>query len=177
MTTPGSLFTPTPLGHEYNLGGLGLNPGEDMNVCKCLVPSQQGGTLNSRRAVIPLVRLVVRDVWWEAPDLPGCSPSKLGRSCAKSYCYVWKLDRSPQDELGLLACHKVSNDYAPLFSEEGKRGCKCYSDEYEGQGRALPAALPRVGLPQLEMGVGELIGGQRTTQHAATAAAAAVRDC
>ncbi|GFV97846.1 uncharacterized protein TNCV_2021611 [Trichonephila clavipes] len=38
--------------------GLGSNPGEDMDVCKCIVPSRHGGTLNSRRAVSPLVRLV-----------------------------------------------------------------------------------------------------------------------
>ncbi|GFW43588.1 uncharacterized protein TNCV_4769401 [Trichonephila clavipes] len=38
--------------------GLGLNPGEDMDVCKCIVPSRHGGTLNSRRAASPLVGLV-----------------------------------------------------------------------------------------------------------------------
>ncbi|GFW47468.1 hypothetical protein TNCV_4537581 [Trichonephila clavipes] len=39
--------------------GLGSNPGEDMDVCKCIVPSQHGSTLNSRRAASPLVR------WWK----------------------------------------------------------------------------------------------------------------
>ncbi|GFU62805.1 hypothetical protein TNCV_4278891 [Trichonephila clavipes] len=29
--------------------GLGSNPEEDMDVCKCTVPSRHGGTLNSRR--------------------------------------------------------------------------------------------------------------------------------
>ncbi|GFY10661.1 hypothetical protein TNCV_2194821 [Trichonephila clavipes] len=38
--------------------GLGSNPGEDMDVCKCIVPSWHGGTLNSRRAASPLVKLV-----------------------------------------------------------------------------------------------------------------------
>ncbi|GFU73113.1 uncharacterized protein TNCV_1354041 [Trichonephila clavipes] len=37
---------------------LGSNPGEDMDVRKCIVPSRHGGTLNSRRAASPLVRLV-----------------------------------------------------------------------------------------------------------------------
>ncbi|GFV70655.1 uncharacterized protein TNCV_3842341 [Trichonephila clavipes] len=41
--------------------GLGSNPGEDMDVCKCIVPSRHGGTLNSRRAASPLVRLVERE--------------------------------------------------------------------------------------------------------------------
>ncbi|GFX05801.1 hypothetical protein TNCV_5089911 [Trichonephila clavipes] len=38
--------------------GLGSNPGEEMDVCKCIVPSRHGGTLNSRRVTSPLVRLV-----------------------------------------------------------------------------------------------------------------------
>ncbi|GFV97307.1 uncharacterized protein TNCV_2038171 [Trichonephila clavipes] len=58
---------------------LGSNPGEDMGVCKCIVPSQHGGTLNSRRAGSPLVRLVEGEERWEAPDPPaGYSPPKLG---------------------------------------------------------------------------------------------------
>ncbi|GFX11114.1 down syndrome cell adhesion molecule homolog [Trichonephila clavipes] len=48
--------------------GLGSNPGEDMVVCKCIVPLRQGGTLNSRRAASPLVWLV--EERWEAPDQP-----------------------------------------------------------------------------------------------------------
>ncbi|GFX67316.1 hypothetical protein TNCV_4657871 [Trichonephila clavipes] len=39
---------------------LGSNPGESMAVCKRIVPSQHGGTLNSHRAANPLVRLVKR---------------------------------------------------------------------------------------------------------------------
>ncbi|GFX80231.1 hypothetical protein TNCV_2642471 [Trichonephila clavipes] len=38
--------------------GLGSNPGKDMDVCKCIVPSRHGGTLNRRRVTSPLVRLV-----------------------------------------------------------------------------------------------------------------------
>ncbi|GFW49463.1 hypothetical protein TNCV_3059701 [Trichonephila clavipes] len=42
--------------------------------CSCRKRKVHLGTLNSRRAASPLVRLV------KAPDpLPGCSPSKLGR--------------------------------------------------------------------------------------------------
>ncbi|GFY24279.1 uncharacterized protein TNCV_1013281 [Trichonephila clavipes] len=55
------LLTAVPL-------GLGSNPGEDMDACKCIVPSWYGGTLNSRRAVSPLVRLVEGEERWEAPD-------------------------------------------------------------------------------------------------------------
>ncbi|GFW32357.1 hypothetical protein TNCV_675161 [Trichonephila clavipes] len=38
--------------------GQGSNPGEDMDVCKCIVPLRPVGTLNSRRAASPLMRLV-----------------------------------------------------------------------------------------------------------------------
>ncbi|GFW53756.1 uncharacterized protein TNCV_3938501 [Trichonephila clavipes] len=50
--------------------GLSLNPGEDMDVCKCIVPSRCGGTLNSRQATRPLVRLVEGEKRWEAPNHP-----------------------------------------------------------------------------------------------------------
>ncbi|GFX82617.1 hypothetical protein TNCV_1192921 [Trichonephila clavipes] len=38
--------------------GLGSNSGEEMDVCKCTVPLQQGGTLNSRGTTSALVKLV-----------------------------------------------------------------------------------------------------------------------
>ncbi|GFY33178.1 uncharacterized protein TNCV_1240291 [Trichonephila clavipes] len=50
--------------------GLGSNPRKDMDVCKCIVPSRHGGTLNSRRAASPLVRLMEGEERWEAPDTP-----------------------------------------------------------------------------------------------------------
>ncbi|GFY33429.1 hypothetical protein TNCV_2226981 [Trichonephila clavipes] len=45
---------------EYDLGS---NPGDDMDVCKYIVP-----TLNSCRAACPLVCLVAGDGRWETPD-------------------------------------------------------------------------------------------------------------
>ncbi|GFV36745.1 hypothetical protein TNCV_2649891 [Trichonephila clavipes] len=41
---------------------------EDMDVCKCIVPSRHGGTLNNREAASLLVRLVAGDEKWKAPD-------------------------------------------------------------------------------------------------------------
>ncbi|GFW77327.1 uncharacterized protein TNCV_924431 [Trichonephila clavipes] len=41
-----------------------------MDVCKCIVPSRHGGTLNSRRAASPLVRLVEGEDRREASDHP-----------------------------------------------------------------------------------------------------------
>ncbi|GFU97323.1 hypothetical protein TNCV_3889381 [Trichonephila clavipes] len=49
---------------------LGANPGEGMDICKCIVPLWHGGTLNSRRSVSPLVKLVEREERREAPDQP-----------------------------------------------------------------------------------------------------------
>ncbi|GFT86791.1 hypothetical protein TNCV_4163711 [Trichonephila clavipes] len=47
------------------------------------------GTLNSRRAISPLVRLVAGDERWEASDpTPWCSSLKLGWDRAKSYCLL-----------------------------------------------------------------------------------------
>ncbi|GFU66660.1 uncharacterized protein TNCV_3111441 [Trichonephila clavipes] len=50
--------------------GPGLNPVEDMDVCKCIVPSRHGGTLNSRRATTPFVRSMEGKEMWEAPEHP-----------------------------------------------------------------------------------------------------------
>ncbi|GFU72215.1 transposable element Tc1 transposase [Trichonephila clavipes] len=56
----------------------GSNPGEDMDVCKCIVPLRQGGTLNSHRAASSLVWLVDGEERWEAPDHPQVSTLKIG---------------------------------------------------------------------------------------------------
>ncbi|GFX73768.1 hypothetical protein TNCV_4290841 [Trichonephila clavipes] len=50
--------------------GQGLNRGEDMDVFKCIVPSRQRGTLNSRRAASPLVMLVEGKKRWDALTTP-----------------------------------------------------------------------------------------------------------
>ncbi|GFX95146.1 uncharacterized protein TNCV_3606051 [Trichonephila clavipes] len=58
--------------------GMGSNSREGMVVCKCIVPSKHGGTLNSRPATSNLVRLVEGEERWEALTIPGYSPSILG---------------------------------------------------------------------------------------------------
>ncbi|GFX72433.1 cullin-4A [Trichonephila clavipes] len=63
----------------YPAGGLGLNPGEGIDVCKCIVPSRHEGTLNRRRAASPLVRLITGDKRWETLTVPqGVLPHNLG---------------------------------------------------------------------------------------------------
>ncbi|GFX91644.1 uncharacterized protein TNCV_3682301 [Trichonephila clavipes] len=55
--------------------GLGLNSGEVMDACKCIVPSWHGSTLNSRRAASPLMRVVEGKEKWEiSNNLQGVLP-------------------------------------------------------------------------------------------------------
>ncbi|GFT28732.1 uncharacterized protein TNCV_3584671 [Trichonephila clavipes] len=68
---------------DYVRQGLGSNPGEDMDVCKCIVPLRHGGTLNSRRAASPLVWLMEGVVRWEAPDHPQVSSLKIGEETSQ----------------------------------------------------------------------------------------------
>ncbi|GFV45049.1 hypothetical protein TNCV_907961 [Trichonephila clavipes] len=48
--------------------GLGSNPREDMDICKCIAPLRHGGTLNNREVPCPLVRLVEGEEMWETPE-------------------------------------------------------------------------------------------------------------
>ncbi|GFS67527.1 hypothetical protein TNCV_1419981 [Trichonephila clavipes] len=65
---------------------LGLDAGECIDVCKCIVPSRHGGTLNSRRAANPHLRLVEEEESWKTHR--ECSLSKLEWNRAKSYCHL-----------------------------------------------------------------------------------------
>ncbi|GFU66042.1 uncharacterized protein TNCV_3270781 [Trichonephila clavipes] len=58
--------------------GMLSNHGEDMDVCKCMVPSRHGGTLNRHRSASPLVRLVEGEERWEASDTPRVFFLKIG---------------------------------------------------------------------------------------------------
>ncbi|GFX27991.1 hypothetical protein TNCV_773751 [Trichonephila clavipes] len=58
----------SPIPHYAS--GLGSNRREGMDVCKCITPLRRGGTLNSRLAACPLVRLVDGKERWEASDQP-----------------------------------------------------------------------------------------------------------
>ncbi|GFW82481.1 uncharacterized protein TNCV_3819591 [Trichonephila clavipes] len=49
-----------------------------MDVRKCIVPVRHGGTLNSRQAANPLVRLVEGVERWEPPDNLQVFPLKIG---------------------------------------------------------------------------------------------------
>ncbi|GFT05123.1 hypothetical protein TNCV_531661 [Trichonephila clavipes] len=57
--------------------GLGSNPGEGMDVCKCIAPLRHGDSLTNRR---PLLR-------WEAADHPGVFSLKSGVKPSKIVLY------------------------------------------------------------------------------------------
>ncbi|GFW80111.1 hypothetical protein TNCV_460201 [Trichonephila clavipes] len=63
---------------DANSNGHGFKSRRRHDTSKCIVPSRHGGTLNSRRAASPLVKLMEGEKRWEAPDHPRCPPSKLG---------------------------------------------------------------------------------------------------
>ncbi|GFV48182.1 uncharacterized protein TNCV_3554611 [Trichonephila clavipes] len=61
-----------------------------MDVCKCIVPSRQGGTLSSRRAASPLVRVVEGEARREVPDHPqGVLHQNWGEIELKSFCHLY----------------------------------------------------------------------------------------
>ncbi|GFX83735.1 hypothetical protein TNCV_349991 [Trichonephila clavipes] len=66
--------------------GIGSNPGEGMDVCKCkcIGPLWQGGTLNSHRATSPLVRLVESEEKRQALDQLQNVPCKIGMELSQT---------------------------------------------------------------------------------------------
>ncbi|GFS77203.1 uncharacterized protein TNCV_3757991 [Trichonephila clavipes] len=61
-----------------------------MDACKCIVPARHGGTLNSRRATSPLVRLVEGGERWEASGHPqSVLPLNWGGIEPKLYCHLF----------------------------------------------------------------------------------------
>ncbi|GFU44524.1 uncharacterized protein TNCV_1506411 [Trichonephila clavipes] len=58
--------------------GPNSNPGENMDVCKCIVPLWHGGTLNSRQAASPLVSLVEGEERRESLTTPRVFSLKIG---------------------------------------------------------------------------------------------------
>ncbi|GFV62692.1 uncharacterized protein TNCV_656621 [Trichonephila clavipes] len=84
--------------------GLGLNPGEGMDVYKCIVPLRHGATLNCHRAASPLVRLVERKERWKALD-----PFQVGENCDKS---TRRANNAPGGRCGQTNARTWSSDGA-----------------------------------------------------------------
>ncbi|GFV53830.1 hypothetical protein TNCV_4208811 [Trichonephila clavipes] len=72
-----------------------------MDVCKCIVPLRQGGTLNSRRAASPLAWLVEGKERCEAPVLPqGILPQNRGDRDPKTGLHACPLNESISESTG-----------------------------------------------------------------------------
>ncbi|GFT47072.1 uncharacterized protein TNCV_3747301 [Trichonephila clavipes] len=89
-----------------NRSGPGLNPGENIDVCKCIVPAQHGGTLNIRRPASSLVRLVEGEERWEASDHPqSVLPLNWGGTKPNRTVTCMVLEATANDRRHLALCH------------------------------------------------------------------------
>ncbi|GFX59918.1 uncharacterized protein TNCV_4984311 [Trichonephila clavipes] len=78
-----------------------------MDVCKCIVPSRHSGTLNSRRAASPIVRLVEEEEWLVIPDHPrGVFPQNWGGTEPNSTVSCLVLKAEANDTSKILALHR-----------------------------------------------------------------------
>ncbi|GFU07276.1 uncharacterized protein TNCV_2656021 [Trichonephila clavipes] len=86
--------------------GLSSNPGEGMDLCKCIVPSRHVSTLNSRRAASPLVRLVERKERWVAHNQKqGVLPQSWGETELNRSVTCMVLKATANDRRYLALCH------------------------------------------------------------------------
>ncbi|GFV47477.1 uncharacterized protein TNCV_885491 [Trichonephila clavipes] len=77
-----------------------------MEVCKCIVPAWHWGTINSRRAACPLVRLVEGEERWEVPDHPqGVLPLNWGGIEPNHTVTCMVLKAMDNDRRHLALCH------------------------------------------------------------------------
>ncbi|GFW66658.1 hypothetical protein TNCV_1370911 [Trichonephila clavipes] len=89
-----------------------------MDVCKCIVPSRHGGTLNSCRGSSPLVRLVEEEERLETSAPPsrmfslkiGVEPSKIALSPA--WCSKLRLTTETIQFIALLPTEAFTIDNA-----------------------------------------------------------------
>ncbi|GFU53232.1 uncharacterized protein TNCV_2952731 [Trichonephila clavipes] len=77
-----------------------------MEVCKCIVPSRHGGTLNSCRAASPLVRLVEGEERWEVFDHPqSVLPLNWGGTELNRTITCMVLKATANDRRHIVHCH------------------------------------------------------------------------
>ncbi|GFW29442.1 uncharacterized protein TNCV_743841 [Trichonephila clavipes] len=77
-----------------------------MAVCKCIVHSRHGGTLNSRRAASPHVRLVDGQERWEIPDYPqDVIPLNWGETELNRSIAFMVLKATANDRRHFALCH------------------------------------------------------------------------
>ncbi|GFW35938.1 uncharacterized protein TNCV_1927671 [Trichonephila clavipes] len=89
---------------------------------KCIVPARHGGTLNSRRAASPLVRLVEGEEKWEASDHPrSVLPLNWGGIESNRTVTCMVLKAMANDRCHLALCHDEFR---------GSRSGLCRSDQH-----------------------------------------------
>ncbi|GFW55926.1 uncharacterized protein TNCV_4390671 [Trichonephila clavipes] len=77
-----------------------------MDVCKCIVLSRHGGTLNNHRAASPFVRLVKEEERWEAPGHPqGVFPQNWGETELNRSVTCMVLKATANNSRHLALCH------------------------------------------------------------------------
>ncbi|GFU34324.1 hypothetical protein TNCV_1991201 [Trichonephila clavipes] len=69
--------------------GTGFEPREDVYVCKCIVPSWHGGTLNSRQAASPL-QTTISTILEDIPALYGKDNDRFEFHMDKTSSYTSK---------------------------------------------------------------------------------------
>ncbi|GFT82756.1 hypothetical protein TNCV_1784731 [Trichonephila clavipes] len=98
-----------------------------MDICKCIVPLWQVGTLNSRRAASPLMRLVEEEERWEPPDHPqgvvpqnwgGTETDRVNLDYGKSHRNAWS---------ETLSCHRYDDrKHKEIRHEKEEKTCLYY---------------------------------------------------
>ncbi|GFW84749.1 uncharacterized protein TNCV_1814791 [Trichonephila clavipes] len=83
--------------------GQGLNPGKDIDVCKCILPSRHVGAIKSLRAASPLVRLVKGKERWGTP--PGVLPQNWGVNEPNRTVTCMVLRATDNDRRHLALCY------------------------------------------------------------------------
>ncbi|GFW45562.1 uncharacterized protein TNCV_3245021 [Trichonephila clavipes] len=79
-----------------------------MDICKCIVPSRQGSTLNSHRAASPLVRLAEGEKRWEAHDphpLESVLPQNWDETELNHFVTCMAIIATANDRHHLALCH------------------------------------------------------------------------
>ncbi|GFW03803.1 uncharacterized protein TNCV_2539141 [Trichonephila clavipes] len=78
-----------------------------MNVCKCIVPSRHGDTLNSRRAASPLSSLGEGEEKWETSDHPQSVPQLNWGGTEPNRAVTCIVLNGTNERCHLALCHDV----------------------------------------------------------------------
>ncbi|GFW39376.1 uncharacterized protein TNCV_1833591 [Trichonephila clavipes] len=90
-----------------------------MDVCKCIMPSRHGDSLNNRRVASLLVRLVEGEERLNVPDHPqGVLPQNWGETELNRPVTCMVLKATANDRRHLALCHDEFCDLDLAFADE-----------------------------------------------------------